>query len=62
MPNFVVLLIVALIVALIMNKDMKGVNPQKLQMQIGDVIKKYKLTITKPSVADVAAWIERAGE
>ena len=42
--------------------DMKGINPQKLQMQIGDVIKKYKLTITKPSVADVAAWIERAGE
>ena len=42
--------------------DMKGVNPQKLQMQIGDVIKKYKLTITKPSVDDVAAWIERAGE
>ena len=34
-------------------------NPQKIQMQIGEVIKKYKLDITKPSVADITAWIEK---
>ena len=39
--------------------DMKDVNPQKLQQQIGDVIKKYKLDIEKPSVNDVAAWVEK---
>lgn len=39
--------------------DMAGVNPQKLQQQIGDIIKKYKLDIEKPSVSDIAAWIEK---
>ena len=37
--------------------DMKDVNPQKLQQQVGEVIKKYKLDIEKPSVNDVAEWI-----
>ena len=36
--------------------DLKDVNPQKLQQQLGDIIKKYKLEITKPSVNDIAAW------
>ncbi len=39
--------------------DMAGVNPQKLQQQIGDIIKKYKLDIEKPSVGDIAAWTEK---
>lgn len=39
--------------------DMKDVNPQKLQQQVGEVIKKYKLDIEKPSVNDVAEWIAK---
>ncbi|MBO5881259.1 MAG: lysine--tRNA ligase, partial [Paraprevotella sp.] len=39
--------------------DMKDVNPQKLQQQIGEIVKKYKLDIEKPSVNDVAAWVEK---
>lgn len=36
--------------------DLKDVNPQKVQQQIGEIIKKYKLDITKPSVQDIEAW------
>lgn len=36
--------------------DLKEVNPQKLQQQIGEVIKKYKLDTAKPSVQDIEAW------
>lgn len=39
--------------------DLQGVNPQKMQQQIGEILKKYKLEIEKPSVNDVAAWIEK---
>ena len=39
--------------------DMKEVNPQKLQQQVGEVIKKYKLDIEKPSVNAVAEWISK---
>ena len=39
--------------------DMSEVNPQKLQMQIGEVIKKYKLEIAKPSVDEVGEWIKK---
>lgn len=39
--------------------DMKEVNPQKLQQQVGEVIKKYKLNIEKPSVNDVGEWISK---
>ncbi len=39
--------------------DMKEVNPQKLQQQVGEVIKKYKLDIEKPSVNDVGEWISK---
>ena len=37
--------------------DLKGVNPQKIQQQIGEIIKKYKLEMEKPSVDEVAGWI-----
>ncbi len=40
-------------------EDLKGVNPQKLQQQVGEIIKKYKLELEKPSVADMAAWLEK---
>ena len=42
-------------------QDLKDANPQKIQQQMGEVIKKYQLEITKPSVADIAAWIEALG-
>ena len=33
---------------------------QGLQQKIGDIVKKYKLDMTKPSVDEIAAWIEKA--
>ena len=42
-----------------MVSTLQDANPQKIQMQIGEVIKKFKLDITKPSVADITAWIEK---
>lgn len=36
--------------------DLKDVKAQKVQQQIGEVIKKYKLEIEKPSVADIEGW------
>jgi lysyl-tRNA synthetase class 2 len=39
--------------------DMKDVNPQKLQMNIGDINKKYKLGLTNPSVAEVTEWLKK---
>ena len=35
-------------------------KPQGLQQKIGDIVKKYKLDMQKPSVDEVAAWIEKA--
>ena len=43
-------------------KDLRGANPQKVQQQIGEVLKKYQLDLAKPSVADIAAWVEALGE
>jgi Lysyl-tRNA synthetase (class II) len=40
-------------------EDMKGVNPQKLHMEICGVNKKYKLELSSPSVNDVAEWINK---
>jgi lysyl-tRNA synthetase, class II len=42
-----------------MAADMRDVNPQKIQMQIGEVIKRFKLDMAKPSVDEVAAWIAK---
>lgn len=36
--------------------DLKDGNPQKVQQQIGEIIKKYKLDIQKPSVQDITDW------
>ena len=36
--------------------DLEGANPQKIQQQLGDIIKKYKLETVKPSVQDIAGW------
>jgi lysyl-tRNA synthetase class 2 len=41
-------------------QNIKDEKPQGLQQKIGDIVKKYKLEMTKPSVDEVAAWIEKA--
>ncbi|MBP5278178.1 MAG: lysine--tRNA ligase [Prevotella sp.] len=43
-----------------MISNIKEEKAQGLQQKIGDIVKKYKLTMTKPSVDDVQGWIERA--
>ena len=42
--------------------DIKEVNPQKLQMDVCGVNKKYKLGYDNPSVDTFAAWIEAASK
>ena len=37
--------------------DLDGVNPQKLQQQIIEIIKKYKLEIERPSLDAIASWV-----
>ena len=39
--------------------DLKDGNPQKIQQQLGEIIKKYKLDTAKPSVDEVAAWLAK---
>ena len=39
--------------------NLKDVNPQKIQQEIGGINKKYKLGYTTPSVNDVTGWIEK---
>jgi lysyl-tRNA synthetase class 2 len=34
--------------------DLEGGNAQKIQQQIGEVLKKYKLDIQKPSVDEIS--------
>ena len=38
-------------------QNIKDEKPQGLQQKIGDVVKKYKLDMQKPSVDEVAKWI-----
>ncbi len=40
--------------------NIKDEKPQGLQQKIGEIFKKYKLDIAKPSVDEVAGWIEKA--
>ena len=42
--------------------NIKDEKPQGLQQKIGDIVKKYKLDLQKPSVDEVAAWIEKVKE
>lgn len=39
--------------------DLAGGNAQKIQQQLGEIIKKYKLDIQKPSVDELNAIIAR---
>ena len=40
--------------------NIKDEKAQGLQQKIGDIVKKYKLDMQKPSVAEVEQWIEKA--
>ena len=41
-------------------QNIVGEKAQGLQQKIGDIVKKYKLDMQKPSVDDIAKWIEKA--
>jgi lysyl-tRNA synthetase class 2 len=41
-------------------QNIKDEKPQGLQQKIGEIVKKYKLDLQKPSVEEVGAWIEKA--
>ncbi len=43
-------------------QDIKEINPQKLQMDVCGVNKKYKLGYDNPKVEEFAAWIENANK
>ena len=43
-------------------QNITGEKAQGLQQKIGDIVKKYKLEMTKPSVDEVAAWIEKSNK
>ena len=40
--------------------NIKDEKAQGLQQKIGDVVKRYKLDMQKPSVADIEQWIQKA--
>jgi lysyl-tRNA synthetase class 2 len=40
--------------------NIKDEKAQGLQQKIGDIVKKYKLDLVKPSVDEIAKWIEKA--
>ena len=41
-------------------QDIKDEKPQGLQQKIGDIVKKFKLDLQKPSVDEVQQWIEKS--
>ena len=42
--------------------NIKDEKPQGLQQKIGDIVKKYKLDMQKPSVDDIQKWIDKSNE
>ena len=45
-----------------LTSNIKDEKPQGLQQKIGDIVKKYKLDLQKPSVDAVAAWIDKSNK
>ena len=43
-------------------QNIKDEKAQGLQQKIGDIVKKYKIDMQKPSVADIEQWINKANE
>ncbi len=41
-------------------QNIKDEKAQGLQQKIGDIVKKYKLELVKPSVEEIAEWIDKA--
>ncbi|MBR1469232.1 MAG: DUF4332 domain-containing protein, partial [Prevotella sp.] len=41
-------------------QNIKDEKAQGLQQKIGDIVKKYKLELQKPSVDEIQQWIEKA--
>lgn len=41
-------------------QNIREEKAQGLQQKIGDIVKKYKLEMTKPSVADIQSWIDHS--
>ena len=39
-------------------QDIREQKAQALQQKIGDIVKKFKLTLQKPSVDEVQKWID----
>jgi lysyl-tRNA synthetase class 2 len=42
--------------------NIKEEKAQGLQQKIGDIVKKYKLEMQKPSVDEVQGWIDKANK
>lgn len=40
-------------------QDLCDGNPQKIQQQIGEILKKFKLNVVKPSVDEIANWVAK---
>ena len=43
-------------------QNIKDEKAQGLQQKIGDIVKKFKLEMQKPSVADIQGWIDKVAE
>jgi lysyl-tRNA synthetase class 2 len=43
-------------------QDIKDEKAQGLQQKVGDIVKKFKLELQKPSVAEIQTWIDKANE
>ena len=43
-------------------QDIREQKAQGLQQKIGEIVKKYKLQLDKPSVTEIQGWIDRATE
>jgi lysyl-tRNA synthetase class 2 len=43
-------------------QNIKDEKAQGLQQKIGDIVKKYKLDMQKPTVADIEQWIQKANK
>ena len=41
-------------------QDIRNEKAQGLQQKIGDIVKKFRLDLQKPSVADVQQWIDKS--
>jgi lysyl-tRNA synthetase class 2 len=42
--------------------NIKEEKAQGLQQKVGDIVKKYKLEMQKPSVDEVQGWIDKANK